>query len=75
MRRRFEITRKHLFGLISQQAIRRGSFSNVKELICKINTFVEQYNAQASPFAWTATAEPMFARIERLCLHISGTRH
>ena len=29
------------FGLITQQAIRRCSFSNAKELIRKINAFVE----------------------------------
>ena len=44
------------FGLITQQAIRRGSFPNVKELISKINSFVEHYNAKTSPFAWVATA-------------------
>ena len=63
------------FGLITQQAIRRGSFSSVKELTSKINAFVEQYNAQASPFAWVATAESILAKIERLCSLISGTRH
>ena len=63
------------FGLITQQAIRRGSFSNVKELTRKINDFVEQYNAQTSPFAWVATAESILAKIERLCSFISGTEH
>ena len=63
------------FGLITQQAIRRGSFSSVKELTGKINTFVEQFNAQASPFVWVATAESILAKIERLCSLISGTRH
>ena len=63
------------FGLITQQAIRRGSFSSVKELTRKINAFVEHYNAQASPFAWVATADSILAKIERLCSVISGTRH
>ena len=62
------------FGLITQRAIRRGSFSNVKELVRKINAFVEHYNAQASPFTWVATAESILAKIERLCSVISGTR-
>ena len=55
------------FGLITQQAIRRGSFSNVKELVHKINDFVEHYNAQTSPFVWVATADSILAKIERLC--------
>ena len=63
------------FGLITQQAIRRGSFSNVKELVSKINAYVERHNAKASPFVWVATAESILAKIERLCSVISGTRH
>ena len=63
------------FGLITQQAIRRGSFSSVKELTRKINDYVEHYNAQTSPFVWVATAESILAKIERLCAHISGTQH
>ena len=63
------------FGLITQQAIRRGSFASVKELTRKINAFVDQYNAQARPFVWVATAESILAKIKRLCLLISGTQH
>ena len=63
------------FGIITQRAIRRGSFSNVRQLTRKINAFVERYNAQASPFAWVATAESILAKIERLCKHITGTQH
>jgi len=40
-----------------------------------INDFVEHDNAQALPFAWVATAEPILAKIQRLCKAISRTRH
>jgi transposase len=63
------------FGIITQKAIRRGSFSSVKELVHKIERFVEQYNANAKPFMWTATADSILAKIERLCSFISGTTH
>jgi putative transposase len=63
------------FGIITQKAIRRGSFSNVKDLVKKIDRFVEQYNSNASPFVWTATAASILAKIERLCSYISGTAH
>lgn len=63
------------FGIITQKAIRRGTFSNVKELVHKINTFVAHYNANTTPFAWTATAESILEKVERLCLRISGTQH
>jgi putative transposase len=63
------------FSLITQKAIRRGSFRSVKELIAKIQQFVANYNEHPKPFAWVATAESILAKIERLCQRISGTGH
>ena len=63
------------FGIITQQAIRRGSFSSVKQLVNKIEQFVANYNANTSPFVWTATAESILNKVERLCTVISGTAH
>ena len=60
---------------VIQQAIRRGSFSSVKELVTKIDHFVAHYNAHSRPFAWTATAESILAKVHRLCACISGTQH
>ncbi len=62
-------------GRITQQAIRRGSFSNMKELINKNNSFVEHHDAKTSPFAGVATAESILARIPRPCQPISRTEH
>lgn len=61
------------FGLITQQAIRRGSFRSVKELIRHIQKFVDQYNKKTTPFMWTATADSIFAKLKRLMLVINGT--
>ena len=63
------------FGLITQQAIRRGSFDSVTELKRKINEFVEHYNQHPRPFKWTATADSILAKLERLCKVINGTGH
>src|SRR5216684_2042084 len=63
------------FGLITQRAIRRGSFSSVKDLVEKIDAFVQHYNRSHRPFVWTATADSILAKISRLCSVISGTRH
>jgi putative transposase len=63
------------FALITQQAIRRGSFRSVKELTEKIDAFVQNYNRSHRPFIWTATAESILAKITRLCSAISGTQH
>lgn len=61
------------FNIITQKAIRRGSFKAVKELVDKIQSFTQQYNKKAKPFVWTATAESILLKIERLCKAISGT--
>jgi DDE superfamily endonuclease len=63
------------FGLITQQAIRRGSFKSVKHLIAKINRFTHNYNQHCRPFAWTATADSIFQKLARLCSRNSGTAH
>jgi putative transposase len=63
------------FNRITQQAIRRGTFRSVKELIAKIDAFVRSSNASARPFVWTATADSIFAKLQRLCEGISGTEH
>ena len=61
------------FRTITQRAIRRGSFRSVKELIRKIDAFVENYNQGTAPFVWTATADSIFQKLGRFCKLISGT--
>jgi transposase len=63
------------FALISNQAIRRGSFDSVTDLKRKISEFVEHYNQHPRPFMWTATTESILAKLERLCKVINGTSH
>ena len=63
------------FNLITQQAIRRGTFTSVRELLAKIQQYIDNYNRHPRPFIWTATADSILAKIERLCQSISGTRH
>lgn len=63
------------FNIITQKAIRRGTFRSVKDLIDKIKRFVDQYNKNSRPFMWTATADSILAKIERLCKGIAGTAH
>src|SRR6202451_3185762 len=63
------------FALITQQAIRRGSFRNVRALVRKIDAYVAHYNAHKRPFVWTATADSIFAKLQRICKLINGTQH
>jgi hypothetical protein len=39
------------------------------------NTEIARYNACSRPFAWTATADDILAKLGRLCNVISGTLH
>jgi putative transposase len=63
------------FNIITQRAIRRGTFKSVKVLIAKIEQFVSQYNQVSRPFVWTATADSILEKIRRLCQRISETGH
>jgi len=63
------------FHLITQRAIRRGTFRNVKALVEKIKQFIQHYNVHSRPFTWVATADSILDKIKRVCERISGTRH
>ena len=63
------------FNIITQRAIRRGTFRKVKELIARIEDFVRHYNVDCQPFTWVATADSILQKINRLCQYISGTQH
>lgn len=51
------------FGIITKQAIRRGTFTSVNSLIERIRTYVKHWNTKAEPFAWTATADEILAKV------------
>jgi putative transposase len=66
---------ERFFGLVTDKAIRRGSFTSVKDLVSKIDHFVTHYNRNCRPFVWTATADSILEKLQRLCNRISGTEH
>jgi transposase len=45
------------FGIITRQAIRRGTFRSVKDLIGAITRFIDGWNDRCEPFIWTKTAD------------------
>ena len=53
------------FGIITRQAIRRGSFNNVTELITAIKTFITGWNQRCHPFVWTKTADQILPHATR----------
>jgi transposase len=53
------------FSVITRQAIRRGTFTSVKELTAAIGTFIDHWNDHPRPFAWTKDADEILASIKR----------
>jgi len=53
------------FGIITRQAIRRGSFANVKELVTAISRFIASWNERCHPFIWTKTADEILPHATR----------
>jgi transposase/transposase-like protein len=61
------------FGIITRQAIRRGSFDSVRELTGAIRRFIDGWNDRCEPFTWTKDADQILARATRK--ETSLTRH
>src|SRR6476469_2760231 len=61
------------FGIITRQAIRRGTFGSVRELIEAITAFIDGWNERCEPFIWTNDADTIIAKAHRK--PTSSTRH
>jgi transposase len=53
------------FGIITRQAIRRGTFTSVKDLIGAIEVFIDGWNDRCEPFVWTKTADQIIPHATR----------
>src|SRR6516225_1345632 len=62
------------FSIITRQAIRRGSFTSVKDLIAAIENFIDGWNDRCHPFTWTKTADEILPKC-RPGKRTSFTRH
>ena len=56
---------ERFFGLITEDAIRRGVFHSVAELKTAIEAYLDQHNADAEPFIWTAPAADILEKVAR----------
>ena len=55
------------FSVLTRQAIRRGSFGSVRELVERIDTFTREWNAGGTPFMWVKTADETSPRRSGKC--------
>jgi transposase len=63
------------FSILTRQAIRRGSFQNVRVLTAAIERFTREWNASAGPFTWVKAADEILAKAVRKTQADSGARH
>ena len=56
---------ERFFRDISENRIRRDSFTSVPELELAIDLYVEHHNANPKPFIWTASANDILAKVTR----------
>jgi transposase len=60
------------FGIIERQAIRRGTFTSVRDLMAKIRQFINGWNPRSHPFIWTKPADEVLDRIKRKQISTTG---
>ena len=53
------------FSIITRQAIRRGSYTSVRDLTSAIRRFIEGWNSRCEPFTWTKTADQILTHTTR----------
>jgi transposase len=61
------------FAIIQRQALRRGDFTSVEELVAAIGRFCDGWNQRCQPFAWTKDADQIVAKLKRQ--NTSATNH
>ena len=62
------------FAELSQKAVRRGVFQSVEDLEQAIARFMKEWNANPSPFVWTASVERILEKIERCRLRLEEVK-
>jgi transposase len=63
------------FGEITEKRIRRGSFDSVRSLEKAIKEYLNLNNENPKPFTWTAEADVILGKIQRLCERTSNSGH
>jgi transposase len=53
------------FGILTDQAIRRGSFASVRDLEQRIKRFIEHWNEHGQPFVWTKSANEIRRKMRK----------
>ena len=66
---------ERLFAEVTERCVRRGSHTAVRELEKAMLDYLDQRNRKPKPFVWTADADLILGKVERLCQRISNSGH
>jgi transposase len=66
---------ERFFAEITNRRIRRGTFKSVPRLEQAIRDYLAEHNAAPKPFAWTASADLILRKVEKLCTRINNSAH
>ena len=53
------------FAIIERQALRRGDFASIQELMAAIRRFCDGWNQRCQPFAWAKDADQILTKLKR----------
>jgi hypothetical protein len=63
------------FGYLTDKMIRRGAHKSVQALEADIRDWIDTWNENPRPFAWTKTAEEILNSLAEYITRISGGSH
>src|SRR5262252_1717609 len=66
---------ERLFAKVTERCVRRGSYTGVRVLEKAMLDYLDQRNENPKPFIWTADADLILGKVERLCKRISRSGH
>ena len=66
---------ERLFAELSGRCVRRGSHKSVRALEKAMLDYLDRRHRKPKPFVWTASADLIFGKVERLCKRISNSGH
>lgn len=66
---------ERLFAEVTERCVRRGRHCAVTALEKAMLAYIEQRNQNPKPFVWTADADLILGKVQRLCERISNSGH
>jgi len=66
---------ERLFAEVTERCVRRGSHTTVRSLEKAMLDYLDERNQNPKPFVWTADADLILGKVERLCQRISDSGH